>query len=170
MDDNKSYSKNYFSPKNIIIYLIIAAVVYGAVYFLFLSKKSTSPYGNSTTNQIQTTTQPTNAVSSMTVTLDTQNQSGESGTATLTEENGKTTVKLTINGTPSGIEQPAHIHAGSCAKLGDIVYPLTNVINGESTTILDVGLSTIKSSLPLAVNVHKSNPEIAKYVACGDLQ
>lgn len=52
----------------------------------------------------------------MTVKLDEQNKSGESGTATITPQGSKTQIVLDIKGAPDAA-QPAHIHAGSCASL-----------------------------------------------------
>ena len=140
-------------------------ILYGAVYFLFLSKKN-SPYQAPAT---ETSQDETTAENSITVSVGAQNDSGESGTATFTEENGKTKVAVQITGAPTDVPQPAHIHSGSCLTLGDIVYPLTNVVDGASETVLDVDLATLKSGLPLAVNVHKSEAEVSVYVACGDL-
>jgi len=103
------------------------------------------------------------------VALSTQNNSGISGTATLTDMNGSTLVKLDLVGAPVDVAEPAHIHTGSCANIGGVVYPLTDSLNGISETTLNVPLSAILSQLPLALNVHKSAEEVSVYVACGDL-
>jgi hypothetical protein len=97
------------------------------------------------------------------------NNSGESGTATLTEVDGKTKVVLALTGAPKDVVQPAHIHVGSCPGVGAIKYNLTFPKNGVSETILDVNLETIMSEVPLAVNVHKSASEAKTYVACGEI-
>lgn len=167
-EGEQSYSKrNYFSPKNIIIYIVVAIVVYGAAYSLFLNKNSgyKAPANTSTTTE----TQVGNDNTTMSVALEAQNDSGQPGTVTLTEVDGKTTVSLSLDA-PSSVPQPAHIHAGACPTPGEVVYPLTNVVDGSSETVLDVDLATIKSQLPLVVNVHKSETESGVYVACGDLQ
>lgn len=101
--------------------------------------------------------------------LASQNDSGEMGTATLTEMNGQTKVVISLTGVPAGVEQPMHIHAGSCSELGGVNYPLTNVVNGSSETVVDVSLNQLTNELPLAVNVHKSTSEASVYVACGDI-
>src|SRR5437764_4694404 len=97
-----------------------------------------------------------------------QNNSGLSGTATLTDiGGGKTRVDLNVTG-PAG-DYPAHIHMGTCANLNPAPqYPLTNVRNGQSTTDVDASLATIQQS-PHAINLHKSAEDIATYVACGDI-
>lgn len=105
----------------------------------------------------------------MTITLLEQNNSKQAGVATLQEIGDKTRVQLRIAGATAGA-QPAHIHVGKCPKPGAIKYPLTDVVNGLSETMLDVSLSSLKSMLPLAINVHKSKTEVSFYTACGDLQ
>ena len=84
--------------------------------------------------------------------------------------------------TPEG-GRPAHIHSGSCADLGDVVAPLTNVAAPEGEAVgNDADASAVEtsvSSVPLtleqilaedhAVNVHLSTEEIGTYVACGDI-
>lgn len=168
MIENDGYSSNrMFSPKNIVLYLVVALVVYGAVYLLFLKKDSTTTTPTDTITTEQTTV---NDEMTMTVPLSAQNDSGESGTATLTEADGKTTVSINLTGVVDDTPQPTHIHSGACPTPGDVVYPLTDLVSGVSETILDVPLATLKSSLPLAINVHKSADEASFYVSCGDLQ
>jgi plastocyanin len=77
---------------------------------------------------------------------------------------------------------PAHIHAGTCAELGDVVHPLTDVAvaEGESSgpeSALPVKVSETVVDAPLqeiidgghAINVHLSADEIGTYIACGDI-
>lgn len=103
------------------------------------------------------------------VSLAAQNNSTESGTAILKDDNGKTTVTLKIAGAPA-TAQPAHIHIGACPTPGAIKFPLTNVVNGISETTLDVSVSELKTMLPLAINIHKSAADIKTYVSCGDIK
>lgn len=157
-----------------LIYAVIGVVVYGAIYYLFLGKK-----GGYNSNQTQYGAQPTTAANpttsqqamsaEMTVPLAQENKSGESGTATLKEANGQVTVTITLTGYAKDVAQPAHIHAGSCPGVGAVKYPLTSVVNGKSTTVLQVTLDQLKAQLPLAVNVHKSAKEASVYTACGPL-
>ncbi|HET9659336.1 MAG TPA: hypothetical protein VFP05_03335 [Thermomicrobiales bacterium] len=91
---------------------------------------------------------------------------------------------------------PAHIHSGSCAQLGDVVYPLTDVgaemaamdmsgtpamgdmgtamAGGQaipvemSTTVVQTTLADISTG-DFAINVHESAENIGNYIACGDL-
>ena len=108
------------------------------------------------------------ATSSATVNLATQNNSGESGTATLTQSGSDVTVVISLTGAPA-TAQPAHIHSGTCASLGGPAYPLTNIVNGASTTTLKG--TTVDALLkgPFAINVHASTDDMGKYVACGNV-
>ncbi len=99
-----------------------------------------------------------------------------SGTAHLTLSGRTLTVKLTLSGLQPKSSHAAHIHVGSCASQGAVVYPLQNVVADASgnanvtTTIKNV------SSIPSRnwfVNVHYStnistqtgfNP-----IACGNV-
>jgi len=79
---------------------------------------------------------------------------------------------------------PAHIHSGTCANLGDVVAPLTDVTyigNNEGRTgaasAIPVESSETVVDMPLqdlidgdyAINIHKSADEIDTYIACGDI-
>lgn len=97
-----------------------------------------------------------------------QNGSGESGTATLEAvSSGMVRVTIELENAPAE-PQPAHIHSGSCAELGDVVYPLTNVEGGSSETDVAVSLEELQGG-EFAVNVHQSEADIGTYVACGDI-
>jgi hypothetical protein len=78
---------------------------------------------------------------------------------------------------------PAHIHSGSCAELGEVVYPLTDValpagemmgadgghpVESSDTNLPDVSLQDILGG-QYAVNVHLSADEIGTYIACGNI-
>jgi hypothetical protein len=105
----------------------------------------------------------------LTVKLDEQNGSGESGTATLTAEGASTKVVLELENPASPDPQPAHIHKGTCAELDPTpAYPLTNVEDGKSETTVNVALDELESG-EFAINVHKSEPDIKTYVSCGNI-
>lgn len=108
---------------------------------------------------------------SVTFAMNAQNGSGESGTATLTATTeGKTQVVVSLTGTPKDVSQPAHIHLGTCVTLGAVSLPLESLVNGSSTTLVDVSLaSLLHAATKFAINVHKSEAEITNYVACGDI-
>jgi hypothetical protein len=105
----------------------------------------------------------------LTVNLEEQNGSGQSGTATFSV-NDDGTVHVSIMISPAGTEpQPAHIHEGTCDNLDpNPAFPLENVVDGTSETDVDVSLDDLAVT-SYAVNVHKSEAEADVYVACGDL-
>ncbi len=105
----------------------------------------------------------------LTVKLNEQHGSGESGTATIAVKGDKTEITIKLSGVPQGTAQPAHIHAGTCAKLDPKPkIPLQNVVNGTSTTTLDMNAKEVLAGGG-AINVHKSAQDVKTYVACGDL-
>lgn len=106
----------------------------------------------------------------VTVTLSEQNNSGQSGIATSVEENGKTEVTIALSGGSFTKPQPAHFHEGTCDKPGKIAYPLNEVEDGNSETVLDVALAKLKVQPPLVINVHKSSDEAKIYTACGSVE
>lgn len=107
-----------------------------------------------------------------------------------------TSVAQDGSGTPVGLgtqPHPAHIHAGTCANIGAVVYPLTDLTSpdmtgtpavgmpstpiagtdmstvvAQSTTIVKAPLATILSE-ERAINVHESTEHMDVYIACGDL-
>jgi hypothetical protein len=104
----------------------------------------------------------------VTVELAEQNNSGESGIATLTATGASTRVVLEMKN-PTTDSQPAHIHRGSCENLdADPLHGLLNVIQGRSETVVNVPLSELTAG-GLALNVHQSNAKLDTYVACGNL-
>jgi uncharacterized protein YxeA len=108
---------------------------------------------------------------SVSVKMGAQNKSGETGTAKLTAEGAdKTRVEITLKGGPKGVEQPAHIHEGSCAKLDPKPKQgLENVVDGKSSTVVPMSLADLSKG-GLAINVHKSKEDIKTYVSCGDIK
>lgn len=107
------------------------------------------------------------ATNNLTVTLNQLNNSGESGTATLTQNGADVQVVITLASAPA-TAQPAHIHNGTCASPGSVNHALTNVVNGDSTTT--VSNTTIDQLLaqPFSIDAHRSTMNNA-YVACGNI-
>lgn len=106
----------------------------------------------------------------ITVTMNAQNGSGETGTATLTQTADGVQVVVSLTNAPA-TAQPAHIHPGTCATLNPAPqYPLTSVVSGKSTTVVKgVTLQSLTSGT-FAINVHKSTSDLGTYVACGDIK
>ena len=103
------------------------------------------------------------------VTLAELSDSGQSGTATLTADGNQTLVSVDLPGGAEGVEQPIHVHPGTCDNLDPMpMYALSNVANGASETTVDVALEELVSG-EFAINAHKSGEEAATYVACGNI-
>ena len=105
----------------------------------------------------------------VTVTLEAQNNSGQSGVATLMPEGNSTKVVIEIPNMPADVAQPAHIHLGRCDNLDKAPkWNLEAVKGGRSVTVVPVSLDTILQDTT-AINVHKSAAEAQIYVACGNI-
>lgn len=110
-------------------------------------------------------------VTTLTVKMVAQNDSGENGTAVLTQVSDGVRVEVKLDGTPQDVPQPTHIHIGNCGHINKAPeYPLSNTVNGS-------GLSTVKGVTldqllggTYAINVHKSGTELGTYVSCGNIK
>lgn len=104
----------------------------------------------------------------VTVELQEQNDSGRSGRAMLTPEGEQTRVVLDLDNPPS-VAQPVHIHDGTCDELDPTPrYPLENLTDGTSETVVDVPLSDLQGG-EFAINAHASEEDAGTYVACGEV-
>ncbi|MGH3091482.1 MAG: hypothetical protein ACRDOG_04015 [Gaiellaceae bacterium] len=103
------------------------------------------------------------------VELSEQNESGQSGTATLEPAGeGQTTVTLELSNPPD-VPQPVHIHEGTCAELNpQPAFPLENLEDGASETTVDISVEDLQSG-EYAINAHASEEDVETYVACGDI-
>jgi hypothetical protein len=111
------------------------------------------------------------AAGPVTAQLSPQSNSGESGTATLAKQgDNQTKVTLSINGAPSGVSQPVHIHRGTCAQLNPApAFPLSPLVNGKSETVVNASIDELTKG-DYAINGHKSAQEASTYVFCGNLK
>ena len=73
------------------------------------------------------------------------------------------------------VDHPAHIHNGDCSAPGDVVAPLTNLVNSDeqeylaqSMTHIDMALTDILAT-PHSLVVHLSKDEIGTYLVCGNV-
>lgn len=104
-----------------------------------------------------------------TVELETLNDSGVTGSATLTDlGNGMTLVSVEVD--PGEYpDMPAHIHPGTCADLvPQPRYPLANVVDGTSETEIEATLDELFSG-EMALNLHASPNDFQTYTACAEL-
>lgn len=87
------------------------------------------------------------------------------------------TVKVSLTGLAPNSTHPVHIHTGSCAKEGDILYPLRNVVAnsagvGSSTTVV----SRVTNGIPASgwsIHLHNgpgiSTPDQKLAIVCGNI-
>jgi hypothetical protein len=110
------------------------------------------------------------APTTITIKMVAQNDSGENGTATLTDTTDGTRVEVKLDGAPKDVAQPTHIHVGNCGHINKAPeYPLEPTTNGDGvSTVKGVHLADLLKGT-YAINVHKSSTEIATYVACGNI-
>ncbi len=83
------------------------------------------------------------------------------GSAQLKIDSNKVVVTLTLSGLAPNSVHMAHIHAGSCASQGAVVYPLKPVTadaEGNATTSTTISITNIKEfrSAQLYINVHEA--------------
>lgn len=140
-----------FSPQNAVVWLFVG------LFMLVVSFSYAKGAG-----------EETGMPEGVTVELAPVNNSGESGSATLTPVDSKTNVVINLTGTPEGVAQPVHIHQGTCENLGGVKYPLEAVKDGTSETTVDAKLSDLTTG-DFAINVHKSENDLSTHVACGDI-
>ena len=110
------------------------------------------------------------APSSVTVTMKAENNSGESGTATLTQMPDAVKIVVSLTGAPAAA-QPTHIHPGTCSKLNPAPeYPLESLVSGKSTTMLKGKKLADLMGGKFSINVHKSTEDLKTYVSCGEIK
>ena len=104
-----------------------------------------------------------------TITFQTLNASGVTGTVSFTALREKTAVEIVVNpgGNPN---MPVHIHSGTCEDLTpQPKFPLENVQNGSSKTVVPSTIDELFAG-GLAVNIHRSNDDLKTYTACVDIR
>jgi len=110
------------------------------------------------------------ATNSITIAMKPLNDSGESGTATLTQEGDGVKIVVSLKGAPSAA-QPTHIHIGTCGNIKAAPeYGLVSLTDGSSTsTVKGITIDQLLAG-KYAINVHKSADDLGTYVACGDIK
>lgn len=111
-------------------------------------------------------TEPPGEVS---VTLETLNESGVTGTAVATHEGESVVVEVEVQGAPDVEELAAHIHEGDCASGGPVLVPLETVTVADGTGTSSTTLTADQVPAGQAAYIQVHGPE-GQPVACGDLQ
>lgn len=161
-----SSSEDSAGPVSPIMGALIVFAVLALIIGLFLSR------GNRLKTQEVSTEAPSPSPTPqvLTLVLNELASSGENGSATVKEVDGKVVVSVELTGQPEGSIQPMHIHKGACPGVGEVLYPLTNAVMGRSETILEVTMDELLAQKPIAINVHKSTTQPQIYFSCGDIK
>lgn len=117
-------------------------------------------------------TRPPGGISPVTFELHAENDSGQSGTVTLTDLGAdKTMVQVVVTGEPAGAIQPLHIHEGQCGPtLARLAFNLEDLVDGKSSTTIDASLHSLTTEgFAFALNSHKSYKDYTIYVLCGNI-
>ena len=105
----------------------------------------------------------------LTLTFQPGRDATQPGTVTLTPQGAQTMVVINVAPGTAGADQPAHIHDGTCPGVGAVAYPLTNVSDGHSTTMVNASLSSLQDGNH-SINIHQGpGAEINIYTACVDI-
>src|SRR3989344_5475961 len=103
-----------------------------------LSEQTSENNENDTTATKAKSLSPTGiAQKAYTVKLSGENSSRQSGEAVITDAGTAVKVVVSLSGMTNSTSMPSHIHTGTCAALGEIKYPLSNVSKGASQTSLN---------------------------------
>jgi hypothetical protein len=110
----------------------------------------------------------TGSADGLTLTLGEQASSGQSGTATLTADgDARTRVVVELSNPPS-VEQPSHVHSGTCDDIGAVVAPLESINDGRAESVVQMSLKELQRG-DLIVHAHKSEAESKVSVACSEI-
>lgn len=103
------------------------------------------------------------------VALDSVDDSGVSGGASVRGVDDGVEITVFISQGDEGGVHPVHVHDGTCDDLGGVAYPLENIEDGESVTVIeDITLGDIMTG-EYAINAHLSEDEMDTYVMCGNI-
>ena len=157
----------------LVVVLIAVGFIIAVVERLDLNNEESAP-----AQQTQGFAQPVVATEIGSVKLIEQNNSGQRGSVTVKDWNGKAAVKINLD--VEGFEdasrpeeeeeetQPAQLRAGTCQNPGDVKYELENVFDGGGETVLDMDLAQFTATLPLSVTVQKSSTD-PTIIVCGEI-
>ncbi|MBI3914786.1 MAG: hypothetical protein HY327_11465 [Chloroflexi bacterium] len=91
------------------------------------------------------------------------------GAALLLAAEGRTEVTLQMAMETPDIVRPVRIYAGSCPNVGEVKYPLNNIVDGKSFTSVPIPLADFLRTSS-AISVLKSSAESNVFVACGAIK
>lgn len=97
----------------------------------------------------------------------------QAGTATLTDMPGNNTkIDIALAGKSNDKSLPTAIYVGTCAtQNAQVQYALSPVVNGRSTTTLNVNIGALLDKSPQAIKIKRDQTDATlPYAACGELK
>ena len=153
-----------------ILPVLAAAVFIIIVGILIFFGKGANPPSPQKSPQPKNLTQNTETAKEFAIYLKPMNNSKQTGSASLIEKNGKITIGISTTGEPKNVVQYASIHVDTCEILGNIKFPLTNIINGSSQTTLETTIINLQNLGPLALNINRTQGNDKDSVSCANLE
>lgn len=144
------------------VLLVILIAISSAIAYALLSQN------NDETQDVKNQESISNVEDNLRVDLDSKSSINQYGTAVLTEEEGKLNVELSLVNNPDTI-QPVHIHRGTCDIPGEIIVNLTNVVNGRSSSVVDLTLDAVNDG-SYVITGHRSAEALGTYDFCGVIE
>jgi hypothetical protein len=104
-----------------------------------------------------------------TVKMHALNNSGQNGTATVSDLGGKVRVAMNLANEPATASEPSHVHFGHCPKIKAIpAYNVGPILKGKATSIVDLSWAQINSG-KYVVMVHQSAQAMGTYESCANI-
>lgn len=104
------------------------------------------------------------AVGADTVTLSPKNESGLSGSVTLTEDGDSITLAVTLEGGTPGATYASHIHNGTCDAPGGVAAPLSGITVTEDSA----GMATTTVAANVVEGEEAEDPDAAEDTEAGE--
>ncbi len=152
--------------KHLIFFLIIFVVA----SYLLLNNKSTFFQKNNSfpSNKSLDTKVKNDSSKSFSVVLLDEASPNNSGIA-LFEPEGSDKTKITIKLVDLSKDyKSALIHRNKCNNIGDFLYPLNQISNGSSETILGKDFVSFQNDFPLSIAIYESSSQ-AGFKICSDI-
>jgi hypothetical protein len=109
------------------------------------------------------------APASETIAMHSLNNSGQDGTATITDLGGKVLVAVSIGNEAATASEPSHVHFGHCPEIKAIpAYNVGPILSGKATSVVNLSWAQINSG-KFVVMVHKSTQAMGTYESCGNI-
>jgi hypothetical protein len=104
-----------------------------------------------------------------TVAMHALNNSGQNGTAIISDLGGKVRVTVRIANESATASEPSHVHLGHCPEIKAIpAYNVGPILKGNATSVANLSWAQINSG-KYVVMVHRSAKAMETYESCGNI-